>query len=182
MDSINPRLPQKIRLCRHFEKGFCRRGSTCHFAHGLDDLQLPPASVVYGIERPSSESPKPPPGIEIGITEHWNVLDFPAPSATQPNATREDGRDPRLAGETTTNMGANVSELSTYSLERRSDINHSRKPSAKVHSIYETIPYDASRKTIDGSLHPWVKPNGLHRMPIPYAGRKLQPTGRHGVF
>ena len=29
----------KTRLCKHFEKGYCRRGNTCNFAHGSKELR-----------------------------------------------------------------------------------------------------------------------------------------------
>lgn len=31
----------KVRQCRHFEKGHCKRGDSCEFAHGTDDVIHP---------------------------------------------------------------------------------------------------------------------------------------------
>ena len=31
----------KTRICRHFEKGFCRDGSQCPFAHGESEIRNP---------------------------------------------------------------------------------------------------------------------------------------------
>lgn len=32
----------KTKICWHWEKGFCKNGSPCIFAHGSDDLRIPP--------------------------------------------------------------------------------------------------------------------------------------------
>ena len=97
-------LPQKIRLCRHYERGYCKRGASCNFAHGLNDLNLKTtAQIVYGIERPSSNSPKPHIPLSSVISnepwEHVKLLDSPHSTSTlecSPASCRS--RDPRLAG------------------------------------------------------------------------------------
>lgn len=36
----SPKLqPSKTRICRHFEKGYCRLGNECGFAHGVSELR-----------------------------------------------------------------------------------------------------------------------------------------------
>ncbi len=51
----------KTRLCRHFLNGKCHLEDRCQFAHGLEELRGGGFSTIvhWGIERPSSESPKP---------------------------------------------------------------------------------------------------------------------------
>jgi len=41
MSSKNPLVPYKRVQCRHYENGFCNRGESCGFAHGLDDVHSP---------------------------------------------------------------------------------------------------------------------------------------------
>jgi hypothetical protein len=35
----------KTKLCRHYERGFCKFGINCHFAHGIEDLK--PGKAFY---------------------------------------------------------------------------------------------------------------------------------------
>lgn len=37
---------KKTRLCRHYMKGFCERGSGCGFAHGSNDLTNSPTCTI----------------------------------------------------------------------------------------------------------------------------------------
>ena len=37
---------KKTRLCRHFLKGFCERGNSCGFAHGVDQLHNSPVVIA----------------------------------------------------------------------------------------------------------------------------------------
>lgn len=171
--------PIKERLCRHFEtKGFCLRGSSCDFAHGLDDLNLPPASIYYGIERPSRQSPKPPAGLGIDVID-WNVLDI---STAAPDASKPIEGNPRYSGfarKTPTSLGTTVSKLSTRDVTRGSKLQYTRKRRSTVPTIPKGVSHDASTQTTHGALQTRLEPDRLHCLPIPYTRRALQASGSH---
>jgi len=173
-------LPLKVRLCRHFENGYCKRGSDCHFAHGLHDLNFKTnASIVYGIERPSSESPKPPVELLSNVisNEEWHVLDSPKAPTELGEGLEGCGRDTGLAGEVPADLGKAMAQLSPDSIARRPPLPDQRKASAKVHPIHESLPCRPSNGNLTGPLHAWVEQDWLHRLPVPDARRNVHSGG-----
>lgn len=137
-------LPQKIRLCRHYERGYCKRGSSCNFAHGLNDLNLKTtAQIVYGIERPSSNSPKPHIPLSSVISnepwEHVKLLDSPHSTSTL-ECSPASCRDPRLAGESSTPVGGELATVQAHPATRGPSLEDTREGSPAMPGLHGMVP------------------------------------------
>jgi len=79
-DTSTTRRPQKTKVCKYWEKGSCKYGTQCRFAHGADNDACSAASTIF-------EDP------ELLVTELDVLVDnmalmYPGPSAGAPAVQR----------------------------------------------------------------------------------------------
>lgn len=167
-------LPLKVRLCRHFENGYCKRGETCNFAHGLNDLNFQTTtSIVYGVERPSSQSPKPPEKLLAGVIsrEEWHhVLDSTSTTANFERGVDKYGWRVGPSRQATTFMGDPMAKLSPDSIAWRPKVPVKEQKGTGVHSVHENVPRGVPEQNVNDPLHPWVEPDWVHRLLLPDTG------------